>query len=110
MGWMIVCFDLPVTEKELRTDAARFRKFLLDEGYFMLQNSIYVRNCISYEKSPFYINRIKQHAPLLGSIDIFYLTDKQWGNSISIESSAYFKKAKYRIKPNSEMPEQLTFW
>ena len=40
MGWLIVCFDLPVEEKEERRLAARFRKDLLDLGYFMLQRRI----------------------------------------------------------------------
>ena len=33
---MLVFFDLPVTKKEERKAAARFRSFLLKEGYYIL--------------------------------------------------------------------------
>jgi len=109
MGWIFVCFDLPVSEKPLMKKAAHFRKFLLKEGYFMLQNSVYVRNCVTYEKSKYYIAKIKEHAPLLGRISIFFLTDKQWENSINIEMTGY-NRSKYAIKAQTKMPEQIIFW
>ena len=37
MGWMIVAFDLPVGTKEERKAAGDFRKFLLEDGYQMMQ-------------------------------------------------------------------------
>ena len=50
MGWMIVAFDLPVVEKEQRKAATRFRKFLLDDGYQMLQFSVYARSLVSHAR------------------------------------------------------------
>ena len=42
---VIVMFDLPViTEKEKKI-ATKFRKFLLDEGFIMMQYSVYSRIC-----------------------------------------------------------------
>ena len=41
--WVIVFFDLPVTKKPQRTAAARFRNDLLNDGYMMLQFSVYAR-------------------------------------------------------------------
>ena len=42
---IIVMFDLPViTDKEKKT-ATKFRKFLLDEGFIMMQYSVYSRIC-----------------------------------------------------------------
>ena len=35
--WMFVLFDLPVGTKDERRAAARFRNFLKDDGYMMLQ-------------------------------------------------------------------------
>ena len=37
---LLVMFDLPVTEKEERKAAARFRNFLLKDGYYMMQFSV----------------------------------------------------------------------
>lgn len=42
---IIVFFDIPTKTKRDRKYAGRFRKFLLKEGYCMLQYSVYVRVC-----------------------------------------------------------------
>ena len=34
--WMLVLFDLPVIEKNERKEASQFRKFLLDNGFSMV--------------------------------------------------------------------------
>jgi CRISPR-associated protein Cas2 len=39
--WMFVFFDLPVGTKTDRRNATRFRKFLKDDGFMMLQWSVY---------------------------------------------------------------------
>lgn len=41
--WCLVMFDLPVLTKRQRSEATRFRHFLLDEGFWMAQYSVYVR-------------------------------------------------------------------
>ena len=87
MGWLFVCFDLPVVDDEERRQANVFRKDLLKQGYFMLQNSIYVRSCVAYDRTEQYIKLIQRLAPDTGQINIFYLTDKQWTNSICIEKA-----------------------
>ena len=43
--WVFVFFDLPVGTKTERRLATRFRKFLKDDGYMMLQFSVYARVC-----------------------------------------------------------------
>ena len=109
MGWLFVCFDLPVVEKEDLKQANAFRKSLLKLGYFMLQNSIYVRSCVTYEKTEHFINQLKIVAPTTGSVNVFYLTDKQWSNSICIEKSNY-KKSKYNKNMGEDGPKQMAFW
>ena len=43
----------------------------------MLQNSIYVRSCVTYEKQEQFIKAVKQIAPSTGSINVIYITDAQ---------------------------------
>ena len=43
--WLFVFFDLPVGTKPDRRWATRFRKFLKDDGFIMLQLSVYARVC-----------------------------------------------------------------
>ena len=52
MGWLMVAFDLPVTTKAGRKSATNFRKFLLDDGYQMMQFSVYVRPCVTAARRP----------------------------------------------------------
>ena len=40
-----VFFDLPTNTKAERRAATQFRKFLLDDGFDMLQYSVYARLC-----------------------------------------------------------------
>lgn len=109
MGWLFVCFDLPVEDKEERRLASRFRKDLLNLGYFMLQNSIYVRSCVTYEKTDKFIKTLEEIAPTTGNVSIFYLTDKQWSNSVCIDKRGY-KNSKYQQKIGEIPPKQMTFW
>ena len=109
MGWLFVCFDLPVIDDEERKQANNFRKDLLKLGYFMLQNSIYVRSCVTYDKTEQYIKLLKTLAPATGQINIFYLTDRQWTNSVCIEKSNY-NSSKYRKQMGENAEKQMTFW
>lgn len=109
MGWLFVCFDLPVVDKENMRQANAFRKNLLNQGYFMLQNSIYVRSCVTYDKTDTHIKNLKLIAPSTGSIAVFYITDKQWSLAINIEKIDY-KKSKYKKTIAEEGAKQMTFW
>lgn len=42
---ILVLFDIPVKTKYQRHVASRFRHFLLKDGYYMLQYSVYARIC-----------------------------------------------------------------
>lgn len=109
MGWLLVCFDLPVVEKEEMRQANAFRKSLLNQGYFMLQNSIYVRSCVTYDRTEQYLRNLKLIAPSTGAITAFYITDRQWALSFSIEQTDY-KKSKYKKKAGENAEKQMTFW
>ena len=62
-------FDLPViTEKEKKI-ASKFRKYLLDDGYIMMQYSVYSRICKNNDDLSKHINRIKIR-PVRSTIEI----------------------------------------
>jgi CRISPR-associated protein Cas2 len=109
MGWILVMFDLPTVEKEERRHASRFRADLLDLGFFMMQESVYARNCISQEKYRQYLSNVKSIAPYKGLINAFFITDKQWLTSISLSLSKP-KRKNHAIEAGTEAPKQMTFW
>lgn len=77
---LFVFFDLPVSKKEERKIATRFRKDLLDEGFMMLQFSVYCRVCRGQDIVEREIRRIKQVLPPKGNIRILQVTEKQYGS------------------------------
>lgn len=77
--WVFVHFDLPTTTKKDRKEYTRFRKALLDDGFNMLQYSIYIRHCSSRENAAVHKERTRKALPKLGHVVIFELTDAQFG-------------------------------
>lgn len=72
---IFVFFDLPTNTKKERREASKFRKFLLDDGYDMLQYSVYVRIC----KGPDAIDKHRKHIqvklPQKGNIRFLAITN-----------------------------------
>ena len=81
--WLFVFFDLPTSLKKERKAAARFRKDLLQDGFAMMQYSVYVRHCASKESGEVHIKRIKGCIPEKGQVSILSITDKQYGMIIN---------------------------
>ena len=71
-------FDLPVTTQKNRKDASDFRKFLLRDGYHMLQYSVYARVCNGMDAVEKHRARLKQHLPNNGPIRLLVITEKQF--------------------------------
>lgn len=100
-------FDLPVLTPEQRRAATKFRNFLLDDGYLMIQYSVYARPCVSYEHMEKHTARIKGEAPRTGFIRIMFFTDKQWTMGINVLGKEM--DIGNRV-PAPDIPEQILFW
>ncbi len=75
---LIVMFDLPVVTAEEKQIYSKFRKFLLKDGYIMIQFSIYSRICKNSDDVTKHINRIRQNLPDKGNIRLLQVTEKQY--------------------------------
>jgi CRISPR-associated protein Cas2 len=99
---MLIMFDLPTNTKDERRVATQFRNFLLKEGFYMIQYSVYVRICNGLDCVEKYRKRIKTAIPALGSVRLLTITEKQY-NGVDIlvgEATKYDKSAQWH---------QLTF-
>ena len=76
--WLFVFFDLPVGTKPERRLATRFRNFLKDDGYMMLQWSVYARVCRGEDAVDKHIQRVRKSLPGKGSVRALQVTDKQY--------------------------------
>jgi CRISPR-associated protein Cas2 len=77
--WLFALFDLPVDTKEARKEYTRFRKFLLNQGFGMLQFSVYARYCDGEDKATTFRHRIKKSLPPEGEVRLIAITDRQFG-------------------------------
>ena len=64
--WVIAMFDLPTATKTERRAYALFRKQLLDDGFAMIQFSVYARHCASIENAEVHVNRMGRQIPSAG--------------------------------------------
>lgn len=76
--WLFVFFDLPVKEKPERKAAARFRNFLLKDGYMMIQFSVYCRICNGQDRVDKHMRRLQASLPPKGSVRALQITDRQY--------------------------------
>lgn len=104
MGWLMVAFDLPVKTKEERKRATRFRNFLLDDGFQMIQFSVYARPCVTFARQETHIRRVRQMVPNEGSVRAMFITKAQWERAFIIHG----KPAKE--VPAEKIPEQIELW
>ncbi len=100
--WIMALFDLPVATKADRRKATEFRNYLLDEGFEMVQFSVYVRFTKGKEMVEALTRKIGRRVPPAGKVDILCFTDVQYGNIVS------FRGKTDRNKP--EKPEQLALF
>ena len=74
----IVFFDLPNVYLSDRRNYTKFRRFLINEGFIMLQQSVYSKLVLNSQQSEYLINRIKKNAPSKGLIQVLLITEKQY--------------------------------
>ena len=74
----MVFFDLPVRTKTERRVASRFRSFLLNDGYFMVQYSVYVRVCNGFDAVEKHKARLRKNLPDNGAVRMLVITERQY--------------------------------
>ena len=97
--WLMVMFDLPTATKEEKRQYTRFRKYLLGEGFIQMQYSVYAKFCACRENTKKYYRYIEEAVPPGGHVRLLMITDKQFGDMISL----YGKK----VEEIEKRPEQL---
>ena len=80
---ILVMFDLPVGTKAERRNATQFRNFLLRDGYYMVQYSVYARICNGRDAVETHRQRIQSALPAKGSVRMLVITEKQY-NAIEL--------------------------
>jgi CRISPR-associated protein Cas2 len=92
--WVFVFFDLPVGTRADRRNATRFRKFLKNDGYMMLQWSVYARVCRGEDAADKHSQRVTKSLPPRGSVRTLQVTDKQYARMRLLLGEATFSEKK----------------
>lgn len=77
---LMIMFDLPVETSEERKEYRKFRKNLINEGFIMIQYSVYVRVCVNKKSVEFTEKRIESFLPSKGVVQSLILTEKQYND------------------------------
>lgn len=100
--WVMVMFDLPTDTPMARARYTNFRKGLLQDGFDMLQYSVYARHAPSEENAQIHIHRVKSNIPYDGHVRILKFTDKQFS-----KMQVFF--GKMRKKPEKPIEQLVLF-
>ena len=76
--WVFAMFDLPVETAAHRRAYTRFRKDLLEDGFAMMQFSVYFRHCASRDSGEAHIRRMGASVPAEGEVRFMMVTDAQF--------------------------------
>lgn len=74
----IVFFDLPNIYAKDKRNYLRFRKFLLGEGFVMMQESVYSKLVLNNNQSELLLSRLRKNAPKKGIIQVLTITEQQY--------------------------------
>ena len=75
---LLVFFDLPVKSKSERRCATQFRNYLIKDGFYMIQFSLYGRICNTIESAKLHEDRVCAKVPKTGSVRSLIVTEKQY--------------------------------
>lgn len=75
---ILVMFDLPTGTPEERRAQARFRRFLIEEGFVMEQFSVYAKVAVGQAAIESERLRIRLHCPPFGTVEVLSLTERQY--------------------------------
>ena len=77
---VLVFFDLPVKTKRERKEATSFRNYLVKDGFYMIQFSLYGRVCNTIESAELHESRVSAQVPKHGSVRSMIVTEKQYAS------------------------------
>ena len=75
---VLVFFDLPVLTKEERRAYTKFRKFLMKNGFLMMQESVYCKLALNQTAVKAIIEQVHKNSPAEGLVQLLTVTEKQY--------------------------------
>lgn len=77
---IIVFFDLPVETKNDRRQYTLFRNYILDQGFIMLQKSVYSKIVLNRSASETVMKNLRLNKPKSGNVQLLLISERQFQN------------------------------
>lgn len=77
---MIIFFDLPTLTAKDMQEYRKFRKFLITNGFIMMQESVYCRLVLNNNSTKLLRTQITKNLPSKGLIQMLQVTEKQFAS------------------------------
>src|SRR5690606_26858048 len=91
---LIVFFDLPTLTKADKRAYVQFRRFLLNDGYDMIQWSVYGRTLNGRDAEAKHLARLANNLPPAGSVRCMTVTEKQYAGIKLLVGMPLFQEKK----------------
>ena len=75
---MLIFFDLPTESAQERREYTRFRKFLIKNGFLMLQESVYCKLLLNQTAANIMLETVRKNKPSAGLVQVLTITEKQY--------------------------------
>ncbi len=95
---LFVLFDMPVETAAQRREYTKFRKFIMDSGFMMLQYSVYTRFCNNDTDAAKHMRRIQSYSVKSGNVRILKVTENQFESMVLVAG----EKTEQEVKETAE--------
>lgn len=75
---LVVFFDLPMLTERNRREYTKFHKYLIKNGFIMMQKSVYSKLVINNMTSAAVRQKIKSNLPPEGIVELLEITENQF--------------------------------
>jgi len=94
---LLVFFDLPMVSKAEKRAYVQFRRFLLNDGYDMIQYSVYGRILNGNDAEAKHLRRLADSLPPEGSVRSMTVTEKQYAGIRLLVGMPLFQEKKVGV-------------
>jgi CRISPR-associated protein Cas2 len=81
---IIVFFDLPTTTVNDLREYRKFRRYLIKNGFIMMQESVYAKMTLNRTAEKLVIDGLKKNKPPAGMVQAISVTEKQFSGMENI--------------------------
>lgn len=77
---ILVFFDLPMLTKADHRQYVKFRKYLIKQGFVMMQKSVYSKLVLNGSGAKSMMEHVRKHSPSDGVVQMLVITETQFQN------------------------------